>query len=646
MLDANALAALKQLKSDIRESKQIHTGVVKGSSNRFSFVIRDTDQAEFFLPPQEMDKLLPGDEIEFELAKGDKDREYAVVTKLKNSAMDLFVGRYEVKGQAHLVQPDDMMINKAFFIPPKDRKGNNQDYVACKVIRHPFPDGKAQARILKVIGNKGSAFIEHEFVKARFGLSSEFPLTISQQADQLSATLIDTVKSGRLDETATAFVTIDSAETRDMDDAVWARETDTGFELKVAIADPTPWFKEHSDLDREAFNRATSTYLPGQTITMLPAKLSHNLCSLVPGYDRLALVIAIELDQDARVQHYTFNTAVIHSHAKLSYQEVADFLLADKSIGQPEAICQSLKALATVHQKLNQQRAAHGLLMEDRPDYRFNLDENGKLLSINQEQRLLSQNIIEECMLLVNQLAAQFLQQHTAGLFINQEGIKKEKRDEFSQLVQKACADIGDFQLDQLDSFVGLMKNLQQNHPYLREVSSRLYGRSEIASQCSGHFAQGFSHYTTITSPIRKYLDLFNHRRINEILNKQTTKALAADKIDALKQALQNSRTASQQVESWLVCSYMENFEGIEFDAEVNYLNGIGLGVRLTHNGVDGFIDFRNQKIKSEFNSEWMTHTIGDTEIKLGQTITVVLDGINSERKQVQFKCPDIPTES
>ena len=645
MLDANALAALKQLKSDIRESKQLYTGVVKGSSNRFSFVIRATDQAEFFLPPQEMDKLLPGDEIEFELAKGDKDKEYAVVTKLKHSAMDLFVGRYEVKGQAHLVQPDDLMINKAFFIPPKDRKGNNQDYVACKVIRHPFPDGKAQARILKVIGNKGSAFIEHEFVKARFGLSTEFPLTISQQVDQLTAALIDTVKAERVDETATAFVTIDSAETRDMDDAVWARKTDNGFELKIAIADPTPWFKEHSDIDREAFSRATSTYLPGQTITMLPAKLSHNLCSLVPGYDRLALVITVELDNDAKVQNYNFSSAVIHSHAKLSYQEVTDFLLAEKNIGQSEAICDSLTVLSAIHQKLNQQRAEHALLMEDRPDYRFNLDENGKLLSINREDRILAQNIIEECMLLVNRLAAQFLQQHNAGLFINQAGIKKDRREDFSQLIQKNT-DVGAFDLEQLTDFVGLMKTLQHQHPYLREVSSRLYGRSEISDQCLGHFAQGFSQYTTITSPIRKYLDLFNHRRINEILSKQTTKTLTADKIDTLKQSLQHSRIASQQVESWLVCTYMENFEGIEFDAEVNYINGIGLGVRLSHNGVDGFIDFRNQKIKSEFNAEWMSHTIGDIEIKLGQTITVVLDGINQERKQVQFKCPDIPAES
>ncbi|WP_428240121.1 VacB/RNase II family 3'-5' exoribonuclease [Gynuella sp.] len=643
MLDANALAALKQLKSDIRENKQLYTGVVKGSSNRFSFVIRDTDQVEFFLPPQEMDKVLPGDHIEFELAKGEKDREFAVVTKLKHSSMDLFVGRYEVKGQAHLVQPDDLMINKAFFIPPKDRKGNNQDFVACKVTRHPYPDGKAQAKILKVIGNKGSAFIEHEFVKARFGLSSEFSLAISQQTDELDANLIARIKDQRVDETATPFVTIDSAETRDMDDAVWASSNEDGFELKVAIADPTPWFKEDSDIDREAFIRAISTYLPGQTITMLPTKLSHNLCSLVPGYDRLSLVATIKLDHDGHVLGYQFSSAVTHSHAKLNYQEVTDFLEQDKNLGQPENICQSLKTLAMVHQKLNQQRTQQALVMEDRPDYRFNLDDNGKLLSISREDRILAQSIIEECMLLVNRLAADYLNQHNAGLFINQEGIRKEKREEFKQLIQKHCTDVTEVDVDTLQGFIQLAKTLSSQHPYIREISTRLYGRSEISHSCNGHFAQGFNSYTTITSPIRKYVDLFNHRRIQEILSGHPCKAMPAEKLDSLKQSLLNSRGAGQQVEAWLVCSYMENFEGIEFDAEVNYINGIGLGVRLTHNGVDGFVDFRNQKIKSDFNAELMSHTVGGVEIRLGQAVRVELDGINNERKQVQFKCLDLP---
>ena len=656
MLDANALAQLKQLKSDIKENKEIFAGKVKGSMSRFGFVIRDTDGKEFFLPPQQMERVFPGDQIEFEIFKDEKDKEYAEPSKLINSDFRFFAGKYHVKGKAHLVSPDVNQLNRMIFIPPIDRKkANNQDFVRCQLTRHPFQDGKAQAKITGIVGNKGTPFLEHGFTLAKFNLKDEFPLAASQQIDQLDDGLIEQAKDQRSDLTEVPFVTIDDEATKDMDDALFGEKTDQGWRIKIAIADPSPWFACQSPLDKEAQVRGTSVYFPGQVIPMLPARLSQNLCSLVAGFDRLALVMTVELDEQATPLDFNIEAAVIRSQGKLSYQQVNAFIDEQKSVD--EKLDGSLAALSEATMALRQARLNNNLVMEDRLDYRYQLDENGKILSISGESRTPSRSLVEECMLLCNRLGAQWLHERNAGAFICQPGFREEKLEDVVSLLSQADTEwvesikkeLGDDlnNLNQLEPFVKLIRLANQQHPLLRKMLGKHFGRSELASTMTPHFAQGFTGYTTITSPIRKYLDLTNQRIIHQLLaDEQPSLPLEDNWLSGLQDSQGAVRQSSNHVENWLKCQYIENFAGVTLEAEVSHINSIGFGVRIPENGVEGFVDLRQEKVKPEFNPLLMQFkfpasnepALEARSLSLGDTVDIEFAEVNDDRKQILFK--------
>jgi len=644
MLDANALAALKQLKTDIKETKEVLTGTVKGSFSRFGFVICDQHDAEYFLAPNEMEKVISGDKIEFEKFEDSKGKSYAEVTKLISSDFKQFVGQYSVKGTAHFVNPEESTINRSFFIPSKERKGNNQDFVLCQLTRHPFPDGKSQAKILKVIGNKGSAFLEHDFTRLRFELEQEFPLSVSQQADQYQDSFIAEEKPNRVDHTSVPFVTIDNPNTKDMDDAIWAEATDSGYRLKIAIADPSSWISENTAMDLDAKNRATSTYLPGQTIHMLPARMAQNLCSLVPGFDRLALVLNIDLDTDSKVKNFQFESSVIKSQRKLHYQEVADWLEnQSKKSGWSAPIEQSLITLDQLTDKLRSKRATENLLMNDRDDFRFELDDMGKILNIRKETKSTARRLVEECMLLANRLGAEFLAKHNTGLFIGQPGIRNERIADIKLVLSDEAPELAELDITTLPGFIELMNKTEQSYPEIRAILGKLFNRAEITNQLTPHFAQGFSGYSTITSPIRRYLDLTNHRVIHQILAGKSPAPCTLDLAELIQQKQSSSRQAGNIVESWLLCHYMENFVGLEYEAEVNFINGIGFGVRIPDNGIEGFVNIKDLSPKTIYDGKRMIHKIGDAQVKLNDKVRVEVTGTDMDRKQIQFAWLDHP---
>ena len=644
MLDANALAALKQLKTDIKETKEIFTGTVKGSFSRFGFVICDQHDAEYFLAPNEMDKVIPGDKIEFEKFEDAKGKSYAEVTKLIKSEFNQFVGQYSVKGTAHFVSPEESTINRSFFLPPKERKGNNQDFILCQLTRHPFPDGKGQAKVLKVIGNKGSAFLEHDFTRFRFGLEQEFPLNVSQQADQYQDAFIASEKVNRMDHTSVPFVTIDNPNSKDMDDALWAEATDTGYRLKIAIADPSSWIQPGTAMDLDAKGRVTSTYLPGQTIHMLPARMAHNLCSLVAGFDRLALVLSIELDTDANIVTFQFESSVIKSQGKLNYQQVTDWLENQtKKSGWTGDVEHSLITLNQLTEKLRLKRATENLVMNDRDDFRFELDDMGKILSIRKEPKTVARRLVEECMLLTNRVGARFLAEHKTGLFIGQPGIRTERIADIQQIISEEAPELAELDISTLAGFIELMQKTEQSYPDIRAILGKQFNRAEISNQLAPHFAQGFEGYSTITSPIRRYLDLENHRQIHQILAGKKPPVCTNELAEHIQQKQSHSRQASNIVESWLLCHYMENFIDLEYEAEVNFVNGIGFGVRLPDNGIEGFVNIKDLSPKTEYDGKRMVHKIGEQVVKLNDTIRVKVTGSDMERKQIQFAWLDHP---
>ncbi|MED5466029.1 MAG: RNB domain-containing ribonuclease, partial [Pseudomonadota bacterium] len=306
MLNADALNQLRQLKTDIKQNKVVFPGTVKSTNGRFGFVALDEGR-DVFLPPEEMQKVLPGDRVNVTEHEVEKGKTQGVVDELLESHLTTFVGRYLIKGKGHFVAPETPGINRWIFIPPKERKGAQpDDFIYCQIHRHPIKDGKGQAKVLRVIGKAGEPGIERAFTLANFDLADAWPEEVQKQADTLTEESVTSHREGREDRTEQPYVTIDSPGTQDMDDALMATPNATGWTLSIAIADPTAMIEPGSPAEEEAFNRATAIYFPGEPLPMLPDAISTRLCSLMPEVPRLALVCDLQVNNDGSLGDYSF----------------------------------------------------------------------------------------------------------------------------------------------------------------------------------------------------------------------------------------------------------------------------------------------------------------------------------------------------
>ena len=270
MLDKNTLSQLSQLKAEIEASKEYATGTVASTSGRFGFV-RLEDGRDAFLSPEKMQRVLPGDKLKVCLAKNDKDQLEANFEALLESPLKRFIGKYQVKGAGHFVVPQASHVNRWIFVPPKNRLASKEnELVVAQVIRHPYKDGKAQASILERIGFPDDSHIEYKHTLAEYGLNRTPGKQQKQQVHAIAEQFAKEDFGEREDLTHIPFVTIDSASTKDMDDALAIVNTDEGIKLHVAIADPASFIRAGSPLAKSAEQNGQTCYFLGGVVPMLP----------------------------------------------------------------------------------------------------------------------------------------------------------------------------------------------------------------------------------------------------------------------------------------------------------------------------------------------------------------------------------------
>lgn len=247
-------------------------------------------------------------------------------------------------------------------------------------------------------------------------------------------------------------------------------------------------------------------------------------------------------------------------------------------------------------------------------------------------------------MLLANRLGAQFLAKHDTGLFSTQAGLRKERIEDIKAVIAEDAPELAGLDPTQLQDFVSLLAQSEVQYPDLFRLLLKSLTRAEMRNSPLPHFAQGFESYATITSPIRRYVDLANHRLLHQIIAGSPATPITDALASGLQQRILQCRQAGNGIEQWLKCLYMENFQGVEYDAEVYFINGLGFGVQLPHNGVEGFVTLKGLSPKTQFDNKRLQHQIGDTTIRLGMTVRVAVQGADMDRKQVQFQWLDHPS--
>lgn len=638
MLQDNPLLA--QLKQQLHSQTPRAEGIVKGTEKGFGFLEVDGNKS-YFIPPPQMKKVMHGDRI-VALLHTDKDRETAEPETLVEPFLTRFVGRVHKKDDRLSITPDHPMLRDA--IPCRQARNiehefQEGDWAVAEMRRHPLKgDRTFYAELTRFVTFGDDHFAPWWVTLARHNLEKEAPNGVATERQDEGLT--------REDLTGQPFITIDSASTQDMDDALYAeQQADGDIALTVAIADPTAWIVAGSKLDNSARVRAFTNYLPGFNIPMLPRELSDDLCSLRPEVERPVLACRMVIATDGAITSTPqFFAATICSHGKLAYNEVSDWL-EQTGNWQPasEAIADQLQLLNQVCQRRSQWRHDNALVFKDRPDYHFILGDQGEVLDIVAESRRIANRIVEESMIAANACAAQVLRDNLGfGIYNVHTGFDPASVEQMATLLNGYGMAVDATEVLTLSGFCKLRRALDAMPTgFLDSRIRRFQSFAEITTQPGPHYGLGLEAYATWTSPIRKYGDMINHRLLKAIIKGESIARPPEEVTVQMTERRRLNRMAERDVSDWLYARFLNDKAATEtrFDAEIIDVSRGGMRVRLVDNGAVAFIpapfihSVRDELICSQENGT--VQIKGETVYKVADVIQVTIAEVRMETRSV-----------
>ena len=664
-------------------------GVVSGHRDGHGFVIRDDGQADIYLPSNEMRAVLHKDRVKARIVRTDrKGRPEGRVTEIVERSNAPIIGRLLQESGVWLVAPEDKRYGLDVLIP-KSATGQAKvgQVVVVELTEPPALYGQPVGRVKEVLGEIDDPGMEIEIAVRKYGVPHEFSDAALAQARMLPDHVRSSDHKNRVDLRDVPLVTIDGEDARDFDDAVYCEPAKVGrgkgWRLLVAIADVSHYVETGAAIDVDAYDRATSVYFPRRVIPMLPEKLSNGLCSLNPGVERLCMVCDMLVNAKGEVHAYQFYPAVMFSHARFTYTEVAAILQNTRGpeAAQRKPLVPYLLNLHDVYRALLVARQARGAVDFETTETQIVCDESGRIEKIVPRTRNDAHKLIEEAMLAANVCSADFISQSKhVGLFRVHEGPTPEKQEILRNYLKAMGIPqtIGDNPQPSEFRYIAEMTKdrpeAQQIHMMLlRSMSQAIYTPNN-----EGHFGLAFEAYTHFTSPIRRYPDLLVHRVIKAILQQQRyqlpnlptpgeahaklSKRLASrvkppsDKpvkkpsVDTLAwqaaglHCSANERRAdeaSRDVEAWLKCKYMREHLGEEFSGVVSSVTSFGLFVTLDAMYVEGLVHitelggeyFRFDEARQELRGE-------RTGIRyaLGTKVNVQVSRVDLDGRRIDFR--------
>lgn len=624
---------LAQLKQQLHSQTPRAEGVVKATEKGFGFLEVDA-QKSYFIPPPQMKKVMHGDRI-VAVIHTEKERESAEPEELIEPFLTRFVGKVQGKND-RLSIVDAIPCRAARGVQHEFKEG---DWAVAEMRRHPLKgDRSFYADLTQYITFADDHFVPWWVTLARHNLEKEAPNGVATE-------MLDEGLE-RQDLTALNFVTIDSASTEDMDDALYAEELADGrLQLTVAIADPTAWIAEGSKLDNTAKIRAFTNYLPGFNIPMLPRELSDDLCSLRANEVRPALACRMIIAADGTIDDdIAFFAATIESKAKLAYDNVSDWL-ENNGTWQPEneGIAQQIRLLHRICLSRSEWRHHHALVFKDRPDYRFVLGEKGEVLDIVAEPRRIANRIVEESMIAANLCAARVLRDKLGfGIYNVHTGFDPANADALAALLKTHGLHVDAEEVLTLEGFCKLRRELDaQPSGFLDSRIRRFQSFAEISTEPGPHFGLGLEAYATWTSPIRKYGDMINHRLLKAVIKGEAIARPQEDITQQMAERRRLNRMAERDVGDWLYARFLNDKAGTNtrFAAEIIDVSRGGMRVRLVDNGAIAFIPapflhaVRDELVCSQENGT--VQIKGETVYKVTDVIDVTIAEVRMETRSI-----------
>jgi len=580
------------------EKLHLIPGIVQGHPDGFGFLVPDAGGDDLFLSSREMERVLHGDRVVArQIGLDRRGRPEAAIVEILQRANTRVVGRLvEARGIA-LVVPENKRINQDILVEPGVKhKAKPGQVVIIEIIKQPDRHAQPIGRIVEVLGNYADPGMEIEIALRKHDLPHVFSEEIERLAKKFPKGVRKLDLEGREDVRDLPLVTIDGETARDFDDAVYCEKKLRGWRLLVAIADVSHYVTPNDALDVEALSRGNSVYFPRRVIPMLPEELSNGLCSLNPEVDRLCMVCDMDISASGEIKQYRFYPAVMHSHARLTYNKVWDMLQEPKGALAKEyaGVLPHVQELYKLYQALAKARGKRGAIDFETIETQMIFNEQGKIERIQPTVRNDAHRLIEECMLAANVCASDILQSNNhPALYRVHAGPKPEKLVMLRDFLKGFGFNLTGGDEPHAKDFAKLLEQIKTrpDAQLLQTVMLRSLKQAQYSPENVGHFGLAYEAYTHFTSPIRRYPDLLVHRAIKAVVQK---KVYNPGKWEALgthcSMTERRADDATRDVEQWLKCYYMQDKIGEEFEGTIAGVTNFGIFVALDGVYVEGLV--------------------------------------------------------
>ncbi len=602
MVNAGQLVINRKGGYGVRKQVDLVRGRVEAHADGYGFLVSPEIEDDAFILPRSMKNVMDGDIVLASVQPGQRrGRLEARIAEVIERAHTTVAGRLKTEDGISYVTPDNTRLQDILIRPEGIGGAKHGDFVT--VLIKTYPDGHRMAigDVVAVLGQKINHKTAIKLAQATENLPTEWPEPVLNEAAGVPQQVTGKdFTPGVRDIRHLPLVTIDGADARDFDDAVYAEELPNGgWRLLVAIADVSYYVQPGSALDEEAYNRGTSVYFPNKVIPMLPLELSNGICSLNPGVDRRCMVCEMTVDRHGVITGSRFYQAVMHSHARMTYDACWEYLDGGKP--QPEwsdDVIKSVTVMEQVYRAMEDEKHRRGALEFSSTDIYFIIDDNGEVADIVPYERNDAHKLIENFMIAANRSAAAFIEKNrTPSPYRVHEPPPETKLGDLIGFLQGVGLKPNFHNPPQPKDFEALLAQAQgrADKPLIESVILRSQSLAAYESKNRGHFGLALDDYTHFTSPIRRYPDLLVHRALARIIQKGRRPYLyTTEKMDEMcahcSMTERRAEKASRDVESRLKCMYMEKFIGKEFSGVVTGVTHFGLFVSLDRTLVDGLV--------------------------------------------------------
>ncbi len=615
------------------------------------FVAIEGMDVDILIRPADFNTAMHGDTVKVAIKemKSNGKRMQGVVKEVVSRKRTEFIGHLQMnKGFAFFVADVDKPMPDIFIPLPNINNAKDQDRVVVRILQWDKDDKRPVGEVINVLDPENS----NDAAMKEILLEAGFPLKFSDEALEVAARIPDVISNDeikkRKDIRDIFTITIDPVDAKDFDDAISFRKLKNGnYEIGVHIADVSHYVEPDNDLDKEAYQRATSVYLPDRVNPMLPEHISNVLCSLRPKEDKLTFSAIFQISPKGEVKQYWLGKTVMHSDHRFTYEEVQTIIENKAGLYAEEILI-----LNDIAQKFRKKRFAHGAINFSSQEVRFTLDEKGNPTGIMVKESKEAHKLIEEFMLLANRTVAE----NISKIEINGKPLPfpyrihdepdEEKLTPFAAFAKKFGHKFDTSSPEAIaNSFNQLLKDVhgQPEQHVLEQLGIRTMSKAKYTSENIGHYGLGFEHYCHFTSPIRRYPDVMVHRILFDVLNNkiQADKKLE-DKCKHTSERERAAMEAERAANKYKQVQYMKNFLGEDFEGVISGVASFGFWVETVEHKCEGLVSVNSLLEYDEFRHVESDYCLAGQrsgkKFRMGDKVMIKVVAANLTKRQLDYE--------